>query len=173
MADPKPKIRITRQERKTGMIDPSKVAKMKTMIVSKNKPGSNAGASSVELHHERGKTTKTYTPADIRTGDERYGKEGSGDTPDFIKRGQAAKQDIVHHNDKPYRAGYTQESKTPDKVKIKVRSIPDIKMHKHIQNTGTPASEIRANGGNAGKRRLEHVPYLEKLKRNKRTEAGN
>jgi len=166
----KPKIRITRKERKTGMIDKSKLPAMRTETVSlhKEKPG-----SSVHLSHEIGKTKKSYTPADVRTGDARYGKEGGGSAPEFVKKAQAAKQDIVHHQGKPYRAGHTQESKSPDKVSVKIRMKPEIRMHKQVPVTGTPAAEIRAKGGSAKKRRLPHVEYLERLKRNKRTEAGN
>lgn len=168
-----PKIRITRKERKTGMIDSSKVPAMKTKVVTmhKEKP-----SSSVDLDFQRGKTTKTYTPSDVRTGDVRYGKEGSGETPDFVKKAQAAKQDIVHHKEKPYRAGFTTETKTPEKVSIRIKSTPSIKMHQHVpQNLSTAAQGDGANSGGKrpGKRRLPHVDYLEKVRRNKRTEAGN
>jgi hypothetical protein len=171
MPEKKPKIRITRKERKTGMIDASKIPQVKTKVVAmhREKP-----MSEVHLGHEVGKTKKTYTPADIRTGDERYGKESASKaTPDFVKKAQGAKQDIVHHKDKPYRAGHTTETSTPAKVKIKVRSTPSIHMHKTVPDNSKTAAEIRAKGGNAGKRKLPHVDYLEKLKRNKRTEAGN
>ena len=171
MPDKTPKIRITRRERKTGMIDPAKLPKTKTKLVTmhREKP-----TSSVDLSHEIGRTKKTYKPADVRTGDPRYGKESmTKDTPDFVKRAQAAKQDIVHHEGKPYRAGHTSVSTDPLKVKIRISTKPDIRMHQTVPDTSTPASEIRQKGGKAKKRRLPHVDYLEKVKRNKRTEAGN
>lgn len=156
---------------KTGMIDKSKLPVQKTKVVAmhREKP-----SSEVHLGHEMGKTKKTYTPTDIRTGDSRYGKESASKaTPDFVKKAQSAKQDIVHHKNKPYRAGTTTEESTPAKVKIRIKSTPAIHMHKQVPVTGTPAAEIRQKGGSAKKRRLPHVPYLEKVKRNKRTEAGN
>lgn len=174
MPDNKPKIRITRKEKKTGMIDRSKLAPMKTTVVNKNKPGAST-KSTVHMGFERGKTTKTYTPGDVRTSHPGYGKERSGgEAPGFIKSAQAEKKDIVMKDGKPYRAGYTEETKTPDKATVKIRINPNIKMHKHSggQSIIEPSDDPKG-GKRPGKRRLEHVPYLEKVKRNKRTESGH
>lgn len=58
----------------------------------------------------------TYQPTSIETGDPRYGKPGKGTKIEkHLDAARAKKQDVVHVNNLPYRAGHT--TKTIGKLK--------------------------------------------------------
>lgn len=165
--NPPKKIRITRKERTSGQIDVSKLPKQKHHVVHLSK-----GSSKVDLHHQRGEEKTKYRKEDVRTGDPRYGKESATKpTPDFIKKAQAAKVDVVHRDGKPYRAGHSETTKNPDKhIKIKIK--PDLRMVKKtpIATPGVGGNKKEQSFGPNKKRRLERVEWLKG--RNKRTESG-
>lgn len=144
--------------------DPGK--KKKRIKVGKAPDRSGDGAS---LSFKRGEENRKYTPSDVRTGHPEYGKESqTKPTPMFIKRAQEAKQEIVHKDGRPYRAGQMEVKKHPDKISLKIKVTPDIRQIKEVDHKS--ASEIRQASGPAKKRRLERVEWLKG--RNKRTESG-
>ena len=157
------------------IIDPGKKNKSVKIKVQKVGPAPDKSKDGVELHHQHGKRTKTYVPADVRTGHTEYGKESkTKPTPGFVKEAQAQKKDIVVKDGKPYRAGHTQHMKQPDKIGIKIKVTPDIrpvKMTHHTEEDQTKGKEkMKQNFGKGPKRRLERVKWLKG--RNKRTESG-
>jgi hypothetical protein len=134
-----------------------------------------APKSEVKLGFERGKETRTYTPARTLTGDTRYGKENAdSQDPEFVEDARKAKQDIAYKDGKPYRAGYTSVSKEPDKFTTKIDVHPKISRIKVIEEDAPQpkksAEEIRQSRGVGKKRRLQRVPWLPG--KNKRTESG-
>jgi hypothetical protein len=136
-----------------------------------------AQKSEVKLGFERGKETRTYTPARALTGDKRYGKESpEKEDPKFIEDARSAKQDIAYKDGKPYRAGFTSVTKEPDKFTTKIDVHPKISKIKVIEEDAPKASnkksaaEIRQTNGPGRKRRLKRVPWLPG--QNKRTESG-
>lgn len=122
-----------------------------------------------ELTFERGKTTKTYTPKREFTGHKAYGKDNpSKPDPKFVEEARAKKKDIAYDKEgKPYRAGETTESKTPDKVSI---VTPKLKISKVTTNVKPHKSteEIRQQNAPGPKKKMERVFYL----RNKDSKGG-
>lgn len=107
--------------------------------------------SSASLTFEKGKETRSYAPADVRTGHKEYGKESATKpTPDFVKKAQSAKQDIVYKNGIPYRAGHKTVTKEPDKISVKIRVNPSIRPVK------TTFSEEPTSGG-GGKKKVSKL----------------
>lgn len=148
-----------------NLTDPGKKKKIR-IKVGKAADKSGDGA---EIHFSRGKEHRTYKEADVRTGHPDYGKESkSKTTPTFIKRAQEAKQDIVHKDGRPYRAGHKETVKEPDKFRVKIKVTPDIRPVEQIEHKS--AEELRQKSGPVSKRRLERVEWLKG--RNKRTESG-
>jgi hypothetical protein len=128
------------------------------------------------MEFKRGGETRTYTKSDVRTGDKAYGKESSTKpTPEFIKKAQAAKVDIVHKDGLSYRAGHTKTEKKKDTHHVKIKLTPHLKMVKSVPHTGSSTTkgmdEIRQKSGSGPKRRMERVNWLKG--RNKRTESGH
>jgi hypothetical protein len=172
VGNPGKKIRITRQERKSGQIDKSKVPATKTKVVAMNKPEKDTPA---EMKFGHGATKKVYVKKDVRTGDPNYGKESkTKPTPDFVKKAQRAGVDNAEKGGKSYAAGESKHTKTPDKHRVHVKVTPIMNMHvphgKH-KETGKGMDQIRQESGPSKKRRLERVQWL--AGRNKRTEAGH
>lgn len=118
--------------------DPKKKKKIKITRTKVGAPPDKSG-DGASLSFERGKETRKYTPADVRTGHKEYGKESkTNPTPGFVKKAQAAKVDIVHKNGLPFRAGTTETKKAPDKINYKIKVTPDIRPVKttvETQNT--------------------------------------
>lgn len=172
VGNPGKKIRITRQERKSGQIDSSKIPATKTKIVAMNKPEKDTPA---EMKFGHGATKKVYVKKDVRSGDPNYGKESkTKNTPEFVKKGQRAGVEEVEHKGKSYAAGENKSTKTTDVHKVNVKVTPILNMHvPHGKNkeTGKSLDQIRQENGPAKKRRLERVSWLKG--RNKRTEAGH
>lgn len=107
--------------------DPRRKKKIKITREKVGKAPDKSG-DGVSMSFERGKETRKYTPADVRTGNPAYGKESSTkSTPGFVKKAQDAKVDIVHKNGLPFRAGNTQTTKAPDKINYKIKVTPDIR----------------------------------------------
>jgi len=122
-----------------------------------------------ELTFERGKTTKHYESKRVHTGHAAYGKENPNNKDAaFIEEARKKKQDIAYDKDKkPYVAGETTTTKTPDKIgitKVKLRIVPPKTPVKPTMS----AEEIRQKGGAQPKRKLIRVPYL----RNKDAKGG-
>lgn len=118
----------------------------------------------------RGKTTKTYEPADVRTGHKAYGKESSTKpTPEFIKKAQSEKKDIVHKNGLPYRAGYTKTHTEPDRVTSTISHSPGkLSMEKkEVYKSQAPVASS-GNSGSLPKRKMPRVEWL----RNKDSKGG-
>lgn len=107
--------------------DPRKKKKIK-ITRTKVGPAPDRSKDGATLSFERGKETRKYTPADVRTGHKEYGKESpTKPTPGFVKKAQDAKQEIVHKNGLPFRAGHKETTKAPDKISYKIKVTPDIR----------------------------------------------
>lgn len=125
-----------------------------------------------------GKVTKSYEPADVRTGSPKYGKESlTKPTPQFIKDAQAEKKDIVTKNNLDYRAGYTKETKSPDQVSTTTKLVPgkiSIVKKKEVNVSEPKPAPARNSGGiKLMKRRADTVPWLTGKKANLKKEAGH
>lgn len=103
---------------------------------AKKGPGDGGSGSGVSLAFKRGEETKTYTPSRALTGDKRYGKENPANKDaKFIEDARANKQDISYKDGKPYRAGTTTTSKSPDRVDVKI----PVKKPEFKPTSNTPA----------------------------------
>lgn len=172
VGNPGKKIRITREERKSGQIDKSKLPATKTKIVAMNKPEKDTPA---QMKFGHGSTKKVYVKKDVRTGDPSYGKESkSKPTPEFVKKAQRAGAETAEKNGKPYAAGESAHTKKADKHSVRVKVTPELRMHvphaKNPSETGAGKDKIKQSFGQGPKRRMERVKWLKG--RNKRTEAG-
>jgi hypothetical protein len=133
--------------------------------------------SSATLHFKRGKSRRHYQKADVRTGDPSYGPESkTKSSPEFVKKGQSAGADVVHHNDKAYQAGYTTMHKEPDQISVHVEqgkpNIPKrVKSSYETMQMQKKTADIRQKSGPATKRRLPRVAWLGG--KNPRTQAGH
>lgn len=109
-----------------------------------------------------GKTTKDYTPADVRTGHAAYGKESkTKPTPQFVKDAQAKKQDIVHKGGKPYRAGFTTIKKEPDQFKMSVKTtMPKLERKTTETVTVKNPKPKGSRGESFPKRKIPRVEFL-------------
>lgn len=112
----------------------------------------------------RTKTTKTYTPDDVRTGAKEYGKESSTKpTPEFIRKAQSEGKQIVKKDGLPFRAGrveYEHEYKMNTPI-----SKPDVKALKLNSTTTPKATPIKRAApaqqfGKAPARKMPRVEYL-------------
>lgn len=116
-----------------------KVSSNKTIDPPKKKK------SSVQLGFKKGKETKEYTPARVLSGHKEYGKEdATKKDAAFIEEARAKKQDIVHKDGKPYRAGHTKVTKEPDTHTIdveiehpKFKLAPAAKVEKKVEKKDT------------------------------------
>jgi hypothetical protein len=106
--------------------DPGK--KKKSSTEPKVKKGSGKSQTTVELTLSRGTEKRKYTPASVETGHKAYGKVGSGGkVKSMLDRARSAGVDVAHDTDgKPYRAGHTTVTKSPDKVSATVDLRPHI-----------------------------------------------
>lgn len=127
------------------------------------------------LHFKKGKTKRSYTPASAETGHPAYGPVGSGrKVESMLSKARGAGQDIAYDADKkPYRAGYTKETKEPDQHSYEI-PVSKPKMEGKLSVTPTTpkqsAESIRQKSGTPMKRRLPRVDWLKG--KNKRTESG-
>jgi hypothetical protein len=132
-----------------NVTDPGKKKKVKIKYTKVGK-APDRSTDGVTLSHERGKETKKYTPADVRTGHKEYGKESkTNPTPGFVKRAQSAQEDIVRKDNKPYRAGHTETTRTPDKIHAHVKITPDLR---RVHSTYTHHDDTKAKEGSSGKK---------------------
>lgn len=123
--------------------DPRKKKKIKVTREKVGKAPDKSG-DGVSMTFERGKETRKYTPADVRTGHKEYGKESSSKpTPGFVKKAQDAKVDIVHKNGLPYRAGHTETKKAPDKINYKIKVTPDIRPVRTVVTEETTSTKAQ------------------------------
>jgi hypothetical protein len=153
----------------TNLAKPKKKKKSATADVGTVRPFKVEQVGKHELTFERGKTTKSYEAKRVHTGHPAYGKEDpSKKDAAFIEEARKKKQEIAYDKEgKPYRAGVTTETKTPDKIgitKTKIRIVPAVKSVKPTMS----AEEIRQKGGDQPKRKLIRVDYL----RNKDAKGG-
>ncbi len=172
MENPRKKIKITRKERESGMIDKSKIAPSKTMVIKLNKPTGKSGGT---LDFKHGAVKKTFQKQDVRTGDPNYGKESATKpTPEFVKKAQSAGAEHAEREGKSYAAGKATHVKNPD-THIKIKIHPEMKMvvrkPSTASETGAGKEDIHQKNSPGPKRRLERVAWLKG--RNKRTEAGH
>jgi hypothetical protein len=141
----------------SNVTDPGKKKKITKTTVKKvgSAPKKESG---VEMTFERGKTTREYTPADVRTGDKRYGPESkTKPTPAFVKEAQAKKKDIVMKGGKPYRAGYTEVKEDAPKFSSKIKVTPDVRPVK--TTTTTVTKEKKASGKSGSKLKPMAMTY--------------
>lgn len=132
--------------------DPKKKKKIKITRTKVGDPPNKSGDGAT-LTFERGKETRKYTPADVRTGSAAYGKESkTKPTPGFVKKAQDAKVDVVHKNGLPYRAGHTETKKAPDKIGYKIKVTPDIRP---VKTTVTTENTTKAQTPKSKKIKLK------------------
>lgn len=140
-----------------------------------------SGKFSSEQSMQRGATSRSYQAKEIETGHPAYGKavaisKRNPGLTEALKKAQMQKKDVAEYKGKPYKAGTTTVTKQPDKFKTSTSyKSPGLmfteKKSVSVQKPGG-ASMARSKGSDS-KRRLKHVEYLERLKKNKRTEAGH
>lgn len=111
----------------------------------KKKPKSN-----VTYNLERGKEKKEYKAERTLSGHPEYGKENaSNKDAKFIEDARAKKEDIAYKDGKPYRAGTTTVTKTPDKFSMDVKV--DKPNFKPVSKPAVPEKK-KEEGGNTGKK---------------------
>lgn len=112
----------------------------------------------------RTKTTKSYNPEDARTGAPSYGKESATKpAPEFIKKAQAEKKDIVNKDGKAFRSGRTSfehdyaMSVNMEKPDVKSLKVPEKSFSVIKKEKVAPAR----NSGKVPVRKMERVNYLQ------------
>jgi len=94
---------------------------MKTYSNKAIDPPKKKVQSNVTLGFQKGSEKKEYTPTRVLSGHPEYGKESSSNKDaKFIEDARAKKEDIAYKDGKPYRAGTTTVTKTPDKFTTNV-----------------------------------------------------
>lgn len=178
---PKSGIKLTKKEIKSGQIDSNKLPKTK-ITATKVGAAPDKSGDGAKMMVKAGTTKTSYTPADVRTGHSEYGKESATKpTPKFVTDAQKQKKDIVMKNGKPFRAGFTTKTDTPAEMSTSNKVTPDVRKIKLSTKTSTnpqadndeKREKISQLLGKSSKRKLPHVDYLEKVKKNKKTEAGH
>lgn len=111
-----------------------------------------------------GKTKKTYTSGRSLTGHKDYGKENpKNKDAKFIEDARAKKQDIAYKDGKPYRAGYTTETReegtfTPGKIPIPKPTIK-IKVTSSKPEQKPVKKEVKATNKKSGKLKPMGMTY--------------
>jgi hypothetical protein len=158
----------------------------------KKTPGKvwNEGSkTTTEMRATAGPTTKKYTPEKADTKHSAYYGTGDPNSKSKIRQTQEAgvakahanKQDVVNlpvgkgGAVVPIRAGRTTHEHTPPKFTTEHKVNPRLQLpgKTTVEPIYKSDSGIKQNFGKQKKRRLPHVDYLEKIKRNKRTESGH
>lgn len=147
---------------------------MKTIAISTD-PGKKK-KKKMKVVKEADKTT--YQATSIETGDPRYGKPGKGTkVKKQLDAARAKKQDVVHINGLPYRAGHTTKTigklkptgemhkpKNPEVRKVSTKAIPS-----------TPKAKAKAAASKktgSGKRKSTQAPVVKWLSKKETKRKG-
>jgi hypothetical protein len=139
----------------TNVSKPPKKKKTTTVVglkVTSEKPTAKQGTMTPSTEK------KVFKPADVRTGDKRYGKESATNpTPGFVKKAQGAKVDIATKDGKDYRAGYTTTQKEPAKF-ASVQKLPKVKAKLDIR-TNVETDKVKSSKSKTGKLKAMAMTY--------------
>lgn len=119
-----------------------------------------------------------YEPADVRTGDKKYGKESATNpTPQFVKDAQAKRQTIVEKDGLKYRAGNMTVDKGPTEFSASTKVTPGkismIKKKELNVSAPKPAPARNSSGITLMKRKADTVPWLKGKGANQKKESGH
>lgn len=160
-----------KKSKKPTEVEPGKVAKTRGSVVKStvvNTPSKiNPPHGSFEMRLTAGKTNMKYEPMDVRTGHKEYGPESlTKATPDFIKKAQSERKEIVYKKDLPYRAGEWKKTTTPDKLSSSLSftkgTVSPGKTVAKIDVTNPSVSSLSKSNSKGPMRKLPRVEWLNK-----------